>query len=162
MKQIWKHEAAPAFAMIVGGELRRLSTELPPFDGETEGLQELSLAARIKAGWYSVTAPAPGYLNPNPASYDVAAVDTKTGVATLELEQDAAPVGAEWAEVRAARERLFDENDKLALRYLIAGKNVPAELKTYAQALRDITASGDPQTKQFPEKPKLTKKPEEA
>ena len=61
MNITWQRAEAPGFAKIGDGQLLRLSTELPAFDDKTQGLQSLSLADRIAAGWYQVTCEAPGF-----------------------------------------------------------------------------------------------------
>ena len=54
-----------------------------------------------------------------------------------------------WKNVRADRNRRLAETDYLALN----DQNLSAEMTTYRQALRDITAQSDPDNITWPEKP---------
>lgn len=91
MPNKWELGAAPAFAKIAKGQVVSLSIYLPPYDGETKRLDELSLADRVKAGWYQVDAPAPHIADPMPgdppAFYELLGVDDKTGIARFSMEQ---------------------------------------------------------------------------
>ena len=76
---------------------------------------------------------------------DADAIATKTA----ELESDKA-----WSDLRKKRNSLIAETDWEIVKHKELGTNIPAALKTYRQALRDLPANtSDPATPTWPVKP---------
>ena len=145
---LWDISTAPAFAKIVDGQVVRLAVEIPPFDGETEGLQELSLADRVKAGWYQVDAEAPTITNhmpgDPPAIYELLGVDNNTGIARLSMEQPAPKGDRSKLIIRMTRDNLLAKSDRT--QFADFQEKMTADQKKawkdYRQALRDAPQTG--------------------
>lgn len=88
MSAIWKTTDGPKWAKLRDGAILRLSSMLPAFDEETQGLRDLELPARVAAGWFEVTSATAPNIDGNgdalPTVYDVASTDTGAGTVTLD------------------------------------------------------------------------------
>jgi hypothetical protein len=62
-------------------------------------------------------------------------------------------IAFEWQNVRIKRNQLLAESDILVVRAYENGSEVPEEVKTYRQQLRDITQQSDPFNLIWPRKP---------
>ena len=88
----------------------------------------------------------------------VIAYDADGNTVTLDVDavaSETTTVVNEWnlKNLRAKRDRLLAETDWEIVKHKEFGTNIPAALKSYRQALRDLPANTDPANPTWPVKP---------
>ena len=72
---------------------------------------------------------------------------------TTKQWEDPRTAATEWVQVRSKRDALLSETDWVVTKAVEIGSPVPANWKTYRQALRDVTKQADPFALVWPSPP---------
>ena len=113
--------------------------ELLAKTGQTVWLDE-----KLLDGWVLSGAHTP--LPPRPSQHHQFNYTTKQW-------EDPRTAATEWVQVRSKRDALLSETDWVVTKAVEIGSPVPANWKTYRQALRDVTKQADPFALVWPVQP---------
>ena len=103
---------------------------------------------QVNGQWFTKYVVGPSFTDTTDEDGNVTSAADNEAAYKERIDQEAA------ASARSQRDMLIAKTDWVVIKAKETGTNIPAEIKIYRQALRDLpTASGFPHTMSWPEKP---------